>query len=29
MGTLLQGCRLFKLCANIPGRHCVAGMQAV
>ena len=22
-------CRLFKLCQNLPARHCVAGVQAV
>ena len=24
-GTVLQGCRLFKWCRNLPPRHCVAG----
>ena len=28
-GTVLQRCRLFKLCWNLPSRHCVAGVQAV
>ena len=28
-GTVLQGCRLFKLCGNLPAEHCVAGVQAV
>ena len=27
--TVLQGCMLFKRCPNLPGRHCVAGLQAV
>ena len=26
-GTVLQGCRLFELCWNLPARHCVAGVQ--
>ena len=26
---MLQGCRLFKRCRNLPGGHCVAGVQAV
>ena len=26
---VLQGCRLLKLCLNLPARHCVAGVQAV
>ena len=26
---MLQGCRLFKSCHNLPARHCVAGVQAV
>ena len=29
LGTVLQGCRLFKWCQNLPAGHCVAGMQAV
>ena len=28
-GTVLQGCRLLKLCRNLPAGHCVAGVQAV
>ena len=28
-GTVLQWCRLFKLCRNLPARHCVAGVQTV
>ena len=28
-GTVLQGCRLFKRCHNLPEGHCVAGVQAV
>ena len=28
-GTVLQGCRLFKWCLNLPARHCVAGKPAV
>ena len=28
-GTVLQGCRLFKCCWNLPAWHCVAGLQAV
>ena len=27
-GTVLQGCRLLKLCWNLPAGHCVAGMKA-
>ena len=27
-GTVLQGCRLFKQCRNLPAAHCVAGVQA-
>ena len=27
--TVLQGCRLFKQCQNLPVRLCVAGVQAV
>ena len=27
--TVLQGCRLFKRCGNLPAEHCVAGVQAV
>ena len=26
-GIVLQGCRLFKLCQNLPSRHCVAGCR--
>ena len=28
-GTVLQGCRLFKRCQNLPAGHCVAVLQAV
>ena len=28
-GTVLQGCRLFKRCQNLPTGHCVTGVQAV
>ena len=28
-GTVLQGCRLFKRCQNLPAGHCVAGVQAI
>ena len=28
-GTVLQGCRLFKRCWNLPAGHCVAVLQAV
>ena len=28
-GTVLQGCRLFKRCWNLPAGHGVAGVQAV
>ena len=28
-GTVLQGCRLFKQCRNLPGGHCVSVVQAV
>ena len=28
-GTVLQGCRLFKQCQNLPAGHCVTGVQAV
>ena len=28
-GTVLQECRLFKWCQNIPMRHFIAGVQAV
>ena len=27
-GTVLQGCRLLKLCRNLPPGHCFAGVQA-
>ena len=26
---MLQGCRLFKGCRNLPAGHCVAGVQSV
>ena len=29
MGTLLQCCRLFKRCQNLPARHCVTVVKAV
>ena len=28
-GTVLQGCRLYKRCGNLPAGHCVAGVQTV
>ena len=28
-GTVLQWCRLFKPCQNLPGGHCVTVMQTV
>ena len=28
-GTVLQWCRLFKRCRNLPARHCVIVMQTV
>ena len=28
-GTVLQVCRLFKGCQNLPTRHCVTGVQTV
>ena len=28
-GTVLQWCRLFKRCQNLPARHCVTGVQTV
>ena len=28
-GTVLQGCRLFKWCLNLPASYCVAGVHAV
>ena len=28
-GTVLQGCRLFKQCQNLPAGHCVTLVQAV
>ena len=28
-GTVLQWCRLFKPCQNLPARHCVTGVQTV
>ena len=27
LGTVLQGCRLFKGCLKLPAGHCVAGVQ--
>ena len=27
LGTVLQGCRLFKRCQNLPTRHCVTVVQ--
>ena len=27
-GTVLQGCRLFKGCWNVPAWHCVAGCSS-
>ena len=29
LGTLLQVCRLFKQCQNLPAGQCVAVLQAV
>ena len=29
LGTVFQWCRLFKLCRNLPARHCVTVVQAV
>ena len=29
MGTVLQGCSLFKQCWNLPAEHCVVMVQAV
>ena len=29
LGTVLQWCRLFKRCQNLPTGHCVTGVQAV
>ena len=29
VGTVLQGCSLFKWCPNQPAGHCVAGVKAV
>ena len=29
LSTVLQGCRLFKRCQNLPTRHCVTVVQAV
>ena len=29
MGTLLQCCRLFKWCQNLPAEHCVTVVKAV
>ena len=29
LGTMLQGCRLFKWCQNLPTGHCVARVQTV
>ena len=28
-GTVLQGCRMFKRCRNLPEGHCVSGLQDV
>ena len=28
-GTVLQWCRMFKLCRNLPAGHCVTVVQAV
>ena len=28
-GTVLQWCRLFQRCQNLPAGHCVAGVQTV
>ena len=28
-GTVLQGCRLFKRCLNLPARHCVSVLQTL
>ena len=28
-GTVLQWCRLFKRCQNLPAGHCVTGVQTV
>ena len=28
-GTVLQGCRMFKRCHNLPEGHCVSGLQDV
>ena len=28
-GTVLQWCRLFKLCRNLPAGHCVTVVKAV
>ena len=28
-GTMLQGCRLFKQCPNLPAGYCIAGVQSV
>ena len=29
LGTVLQGCRLYKWCQNLPAGHCVTVVQAV
>ena len=29
LGTVLQWCRLFKWCQNLPARHCVTAVQTV
>ena len=29
LGTVLQGCRLFKRCQNLPAGHCVTVVKAV
>ena len=28
-GTVLQGCRMYKQCLNLPAGHCVAGVKDV
>ena len=28
-GTVLQWCRLFKQCQNLPAEYCVTGVQSV
>ena len=29
LGTVMQGCKLFQWCLNLPARHCIVGVQAV